>query len=125
MKYHLVAVGMLCVAATANAQAADQVAIYGCQYATQQVIREPTMLQGDSVRFAPDLQVLRPSEHATVVRGNGEFQHRRGASWHWFAFDCTYDARLGETSDVKVRFRPTADERSSTRRARRQPRRAP
>jgi hypothetical protein len=124
MKYSLVAVGILCAATRANAQAADQIAIYGCQYATQHMIREP-MLQGDSIRFSPELEVQRPSPHATVVRGNGEYQHRQGSRWHWFAFDCTFDARSGETSDVKVRFRPTTDERSATHRARRHPRRAP
>lgn len=106
------------IATNASAQAADQVVMFGCQRAAAEAVRLP-LPTVDSVRFGADTRVVRASSDGAVVRGGGEYQSRRGSSWHAFTFDCRFDARTGEASDVKVHFRPNGSAREEPRRGKR------
>jgi hypothetical protein len=59
---------------------------------------------------------VRATTDGAVVRGGGEYQSRSESSWHAFTFDCEFDARTGEASDVKVHFRPDDGAREESRR---------
>ena len=98
------------LATTASAQAAEQVAVWGCQQAAVATIRVP-MAESDSARFMPNWRVSRDADLATIVEGDGQFQHRVGASWHRFTYRCKFDYRTGAASNVIVKFPSNAAER--------------
>jgi hypothetical protein len=111
----LVPAAVIGFATHASAQAADQVVMFGCQRAAAETIRVPLQAV-DSVRFGVDTRVVRASSDGALVRGSGEYQSRRGSSWHPFTFDCEFDGRTGEASNVKVQFPPQDGRRAEPRR---------
>jgi hypothetical protein len=115
-----VSIAVVSLATSARAQDDGNVAVVSCQTAAGDVIRAP-LPESDSMLFAPNPRVSQNGKQEVVVEGDGEFQHRKGSSWHRFTFQCTYDFGSGETGNVKVQFAPNGGKRNDSRRVQRHP----
>ena len=96
---HLIVTGLslLLLATAATAQNPSAATVTNCEYAAAGKLRAARP-QADSVTFAANMVIVKPSENKIVVQGEGLYFDRGRPDGHRFTFDCMSDPRTGQTA---------------------------